>query len=294
MIVDSLIRDMYEVTPVQEVEKGIYLKREDLFCPFDDIPLNGGKVRQCMSLLMDNLEIIKENCNSKVVTASNISSPQGIIVARCCREFGIESETFIGGSSQESAKKHTLVQNIIRQGGKVNTECRIGYTQVVQNLINKKKESGEEFFDVGFGFNVLSQKGSLVDSISNQVKNPPSNLDYLFVPCGSAITFSAILRGLVKYEIRPKKVVGIQIAGYDRTNTVDSIVNNSIEYEFLKSKDYPYSKHLKLSFAGVRLDRVYESKAMDYIAKYLLDDIKGKRWCFWIVGDSSDVRDRIY
>ena len=293
-MINDYVKEIWDVTPVQEVGKGVFLKRDDLFRPFDDIPLNGGKVRQCMSLLIDNWGTIKEKCNSKVVTASNISSPQGIIVARCCREFGIESETFIGGSSQESAKKHILIQNIIRQGGKVNTECRIGYTQVVQNLINKKKESGEKFFDVGFGFNVLSQKESIVDSISNQVRNLPNDLDYLFVPCGSAITFSAILKGLVKYEIRPKRVVGIQIAGYDRTNTINSIVNNSIEYEFLKSKDYPYSKHLKLSFAGVRLDRVYESKAMDYIAKYLSDDIKGKRWCFWIVGDSSDVRDNIY
>lgn len=289
--------DIYELTPVQVIRgnTNVYLKRDDLYKPFKDIPINGGKVRQCLSLLIDNYYNIKDTGNSKVVCASNISSPQGIILSRCGREFGFKTEIFFGGSSFDSARKHTLVKNILEQGGCINTDCRMGYNQVVQSFISKKKQEGDKFFDTGFGFNLVGQKFSLIDTIAYQVQNLPKDLDILFVPCGSAITFSGILTGLSMYNIKPKRVIGIQIAGYDRTSTIDSIVGKrDINYEFIKAKDYPYNKYVRLSFAGVRLDRVYEAKAMDYIVRYMGDEIKDKKWCFWIVGDSSEVRDIVF
>ena len=44
-MISDYVKDIWDVTPVQEVWKGVFLKRDDLFRPFDDIPLNGGKVR---------------------------------------------------------------------------------------------------------------------------------------------------------------------------------------------------------------------------------------------------------
>lgn len=39
--------DLDAFTPVQKVGD-YFFKRDDLFAPFNDIPLNGGKVRQCI------------------------------------------------------------------------------------------------------------------------------------------------------------------------------------------------------------------------------------------------------
>ena len=41
--------DIDALTPVERVGD-YWFKRDDYFMPFDDIPVNGGKVRQCICL----------------------------------------------------------------------------------------------------------------------------------------------------------------------------------------------------------------------------------------------------
>ena len=80
----------YKLTPVEE-NNGLYLKREDLFFPFTDCNLNGGKVRQCFELIRQNADKIRNEHNGLVGTASSVHSPQGYIVARCAAQFGFRS-----------------------------------------------------------------------------------------------------------------------------------------------------------------------------------------------------------
>ena len=42
------------------------------------------------------------------------------------------------------------------------------------------------------------------------------------------------------------------------------------------------------------LDPIYEAKAYDYIMKYLGNDIKDKKVCFWCIGNTIPVREKIY
>ena len=56
-----------KLTPLEE-HKGYLLKRDDRF---NLCEINGGKLRQCSKLVYDNLDYIKGECKSGILTASD-------------------------------------------------------------------------------------------------------------------------------------------------------------------------------------------------------------------------------
>lgn len=287
---------IYNLTPVENYY-GMYFKRDDLYKPFEDIPLSGGKVRQCLSLFIDKKDDIESKYSSTVVTGSSVTSPQGIIVSRVCKEFGYRSIVFVGNTNPDNLKKKTLMRNILNMGGEFNCESVLAYNSVIDSTIKRKIEEGLVCFNTGFGINVREgNRHSILDSVAFQVQNIPNNLDYLVVPCGSCIMYSGILLGVKKYHKNIKHVVGVQISGYDRHKDIDSMLNDSsIDYDFRISKDYPYHKEVLVSITkNFHLDRIYEAKTFKYLINHMRDEIRGKSVCLWVVGDSSAVRDNLY
>ena len=71
---------MIDYTPI-DVENNIHFKREDLYAPYGDSFISGGKIRQCRDLVERNLDYIRESCGSTIATAASIHSPQSPIVA---------------------------------------------------------------------------------------------------------------------------------------------------------------------------------------------------------------------
>jgi hypothetical protein len=69
------------LTPIEKHE-GVYFKRDDLFRPFSDIGISGGKIRQCLSLVENNLRDIRKYHDATIATAASVHSPQSVIVAR--------------------------------------------------------------------------------------------------------------------------------------------------------------------------------------------------------------------
>jgi 1-aminocyclopropane-1-carboxylate deaminase/D-cysteine desulfhydrase-like pyridoxal-dependent ACC family enzyme len=279
-----------ELTPVEN-HNGMYFKRDDLFQPFEDIPLSGGKVRQCLSLLSLKYDHIKENCNNMVVTGTGVTSPQGIIVTKCANYFDMNSIIYVGNTKPESLRRNTLMMNVLYQGGRLNYDCKQGYEVALNATI---KRTHPEAYHIKFGINAQEVPEAIIGSTSNQVQNIPDELDYLIVPCGSCIIFSGILLGIKKFNKKVKNVIGIQIAGYDRTTTIQNLIKEDLPYKLLLSKDFPYSKKVKHRVDGINLDPLYEAKAYDYMVKYMLNDIDKKKVLFWIVGDSNPVRDKIW
>lgn len=285
------MKDCNELTPV-EVHKNILFKRDDLFMPFDDIPLSGGKVRQCIMLLDELKDKIKNEYNNTVYTSGSSNSPQGIIVTRVSKYFGFDTKVFTPMNT--NIEKNTLMQNIIYQGGKINNQSRLGYEAVMHKFMYNYSKMYTGFV-VSFGINVNECRDSILGSVSNQVRNLP-DLDYLIVPCGSCIMLSGILLGLKKFNKKVKHVIAVQIAGYDRTDKVRELTNNiDIPYEFLLSKDYAYSKQVHHVIDGVELDPIYEAKAYDYIVKHRPEILNSdNKVCFWLVGNSMPVRKNVY
>jgi 1-aminocyclopropane-1-carboxylate deaminase/D-cysteine desulfhydrase-like pyridoxal-dependent ACC family enzyme len=302
---------IYELTPVEQYDddgNGIIYKRDDKYMPFSDVPLNGGKVRQCACLFLKNYNHIKNECNSLVATATSVNSPQGINVSRVAKEFGFSSLIVFGATKAETLMKNPLVQWMQEFGSTFDYKCKIGYDIALVKRINDIKATNK-LFHVKFGINLESDPDSIINSIAYQVQNLPKDIDNLIIPTGSAITAGGILVGLKKYDyIKPKRVIVVQISGYDRQHTLrrifdrsninyndndnnDNNNNNSYpKYEYVADTTYPYSKHLNVRINNntENLDPVYEAKGYNWMIKNI--DYKHEKTLFWVVGDSSYFR----
>ena len=297
-MIESTIVDKYklnDLTPI-EFHNGIFFKRDDLYQPFKDIPLSGGKVRQAISLIANNEKYIKKECNGNIYSSTGVDSPQGVIVTKVAKDFGFNSTVFIGGAKIDTIKKNYLLMNILTSGGRIDYHIKIGYENVLNSYIRKLKDGGRKFFHVKFGINLEKDPESILNSVANQVQNIPKDLDYLVVPCGSCIMLCGILKGLNKYQIYPKNVVGIQISGIDRTKTIESILGkNYFPYKFIVSKDYNYHKKIKVEIGkGFTLDPIYEAKAYMYMINHMKEEIENKKVLFWVVGNSGPVREKVF
>ena len=289
------------LTPVQEYN-GILYKRDDLYVPFSDIPLSGGKVRQAISLIAHNSEHIREDCDSHVVTSCGMSSPQGIIIARVARDFDFKSTIFIGNTKPESFKKLNLVMNVLAVGGKLDYSSRLAYDSVLMSAIKKRSDAGEKFFIVKFGINVDNDSFSILETTANQVQNVPKDVTHIIVPAGAGLMMAGILIGVKHFNLNVK-VIGIQISGRDVRETINHSLKiagaNDVPYEYLISKDFPYHREVNISVGdGVDsflLDPIYEAKAHFVMSRKILPKLSSSaRPLFWIVGNSRPVRRKVY
>ena len=289
-----IIKDMNELTPIEEYN-GIYFKRDDLFQPFDDIPLSGGKVRQAMKLIENNLEKIKSEYNNTVITGTSVNSPQGIIIARVAKEYGVNSIIVFGNTNEQNLIKNNLTHNCMKYATRIDYKARMAYNNVLNaRVFNICESEQKDYFFINFGINLSYDKDAIIDTVANQCENIPDDLDYIFVPAGSAIMLAGIIKGVDKFH-KKGKIVGIQISGYDRSGTIQEALPARLLYgfDFIIDKTYPYSKHLKIEVApGFILDPVYEAKAYDYMIKHF--NLEGKKTLFWVVGDSNKVRDNYF
>ena len=294
-----ICKNINDITPVDNIN-GIFFKRDDLYIPFDDIPLSGGKVRQCQCLINNNLNLIRDKYQSTIVSGTGMLSPQGIIISKIANTLGLKSMIYIGNTSKESLQNNILMKNIIFAGNGnsyIDLSSRFAYENVLLSTIRGDNQIYGERFLIKFGINLVDNPDAILDSVGNQVCNLPNDLDYLIVPVGSGVTFAGILLGLKKFGIKPRHVVGIQISGYDRTKLINSILGDTdIEYEFKISKDYNYHHPLKLNInnSDIGLDWLYESKAYEYVYKYMPNIFIDSKVCFWLVGNSTMVRTNLY
>jgi len=281
----------YDLTPVEK-HGDFYFKRDDLFQPFTDSLINGGKVRQNLCLFEENRDLIETVHEGKVITAASVTSPQGLIVALCAKEFGFTSTFGIGNTTTEDAiKNHPMVGLAHKAGSTIKI---LSETQAFNNVLYNrlKKEKG---FVVAFGINLENDKSAIVDSIASQVENIPDEVNTMVIPQGSGITSGGILKGISKYKPNIKTIHLVQPFGYDRMNTVDKIEEHEPlfgdrPYDLkLHLGKYPYHKFLKKNYHGIDMDWVYESKAFEYMTENIqfskLDNV-----CFWIIGNTNELR----
>lgn len=291
-----------ELTPVEILTDDPifkYAKRDDYYRPFKDVPLSGGKVRQAIYLIGSNQEEITDSCCGNVWTSTSISSPQGIIIGKVARYFGFDSKLFVGAmTSPATLRKNPMMMLAYKCGATINCDCLQAYEAPLHNqMLRTASELGTNYYDVKFGINLDTSPDALVMSTAYQVQNIPDYLDNLVVPSGSCIILSGVVLGCVLYGKNVKNIIGVQISGYDRTKRVDqTLAGYNIEgvgksYQMYLSKDYEYSRHLNKFYIDggrIRLDPLYESKAYDYVKKHM--SLEGGENLFWIVGDSTDVR----
>lgn len=289
-----LIDKVNWLSPVEEYN-GLLFKRDDKFQPFDDLPINGGKVRQAIQLCYDNLQELSNGAYCRrVYQAISVNSMQCVITSKVAKEFGLSSVFYAGATNKNSILKNNFTKLALMNNSYIELKGA-AYKSVLNSYLDDERQLLEanncKLFDFDYGHNIYTNTNAIVDVISYQVQNLPDDLDNLVVPLGSGIQYGAILKGLLKYKKKVKNIYGIQISGIDQFRTVYSILNNDfykIKNDFIVDKTYKYSEHLKIKINDTEyLDPVYEAKAFDYMTKHL--SLTGKT-LFWIMGNSLPIR----
>ncbi|MGA2434387.1 MAG: hypothetical protein ABSG25_03790 [Bryobacteraceae bacterium] len=282
-----MIKDIYELTPI-EIHENILLKRDDLFKPFDDTELNGGKMRQAIFLIKNYLEEIRTKYNNTVITCCNFSSPQALIISRVCKEYNVKSIICYGSdknsTNEDIMKRHKMFQLAYENGSELRKVASLGYSSVLTSRVNEIA-SKDNYFNVSFGINIEDE--NFVDITAQQVKNLPDDLYNLVIPCGSGIISASILYGLYKFKKKVNNVYVVQISDKDRKKTIERWLEPFENYTYIRDKTYDYNTKVNIILGNIELDNIYEAKAYDYMLKHI--DIN-KKTMFWIVGNQNSVR----
>lgn len=284
----EIVRDLDELTPV-ELHGGRWYKRDDLFMPFDDVPLSGGKVRQALLLLAGAKQRIVDEHDGWVLTTTGVHSPQGLIIARAARELGLRCVIFVGATTTSSAlAKHPMLVAALRTGALLDTTAKLGYESALIARVKAWQDAhdGRGYF-VRFGINLDDDPQAIIDSTAAQCANLPADVSIVVVPTGAGITAGGVILGCAEH--RPDAlVVCVQISGYDRRPTIERIVDG-LRFNYHEIKGVPYARLVRVDVApGFGLDPIYEAKAYEWmLAQPGLDS---ERVCFWVVGDSRAVR----
>ena len=283
---------IYDITPIHSYD-GILYKRDDLYTPFADNPISGGKIRQVCCLFLENYDKIKNEFNSSVVTGTSVNSPQGIVVARAAKEFGFKSLIVFGATKRETLMRNIMVRWMQHAGAEFDYKSKLAYDNVLNARI-REIQRVRNLFHVKFGINLENNPDAIINSTAYQVQNLPDELDNLIIPTGSAITAGGILVGLKQYNKKVKRVIIVQISGYDRRDTLREIfnqlnINPHPYYEYVADKTFPYSRQLRVRFNEDEfLDPVYEAKGYYWMRYNINTD--NQKTVFWIIGNSYYVR----
>lgn len=278
-----------DLTPIYNWEH-VYLKRDDLYKPFDDFEITGGKVRQCLYLVESNLKQINSNYGGTIATAASVLSPQAVIVARVAKEFGLKC---ILGVGTDTPLKHRAMQMASDLGAELVTLCTSNaYNNVLYSKLaelNLKRK----FFTIQFGYQASVYRDAIIEMNALQVQNIPAEVESLVIPVGSGVSAAGILAGVQRYRrdlLESRQVYLLQPFGYDRRDTIYSCADLDFGLQpVYDGGNYTYAKALDVMVGGVKLDEIYEAKSYDMMKKKYWRKLP-KPVCFWIVGDSNILR----
>lgn len=281
------------VPPVEQIDERLWVKRDDLHRPFADSPLNGAKTYQCLSLLQGCIDDIRTKFNRTVFSENYLNSPQGPIVARVAKELGLRCIIPIGCGSLESAvANHKAARLILEYDGELDVLCKMPAGPVLKSkAINKY---GGQAFHVAFGMNALDDRLSdlVIGPVAAQVeafRGLPTETMTLVVPSGSCIVFAGLLLGLGRTGIQFKRIVSVQVAGYDRTKNIRAVIGDAKvpPYEHVVDTTYAYQRLIQRSIGNIELDSQYEAKAWDWVQRELSPT---EPVMYYVVGNSNWAR----
>lgn len=280
--------DWHELTPI-DWHDGIAYKRDDLFMPFSDVDLGGGKVRQALQLVESRRNEIASEHGATLLTATGVHSPQGLIIARVAAAFDFACTLFVGATTTTRAlAAHKMLRSAQALGAEIDDSCGIGYEPALAKTLDRWRAEHGRGYPIRFGMSVDSDRAAIVDSTAEQAANIPDEITTVVIPVGSGITAAGIIEGVRTRRPNVDRIICVQIAGYDRRSKIDAITSHR-DYEFVTSTAYAYAKLVQRDVArGFHLDPIYEAKAHEHMMRRL--DVPLGRTLFWVVADSGWVR----
>lgn len=283
--------DEYWISPIEKYDN-LYLKRDDYFSPFKN-GVNGGKVRQAISLIRNNLDVIRNKYNNTIITTTSVNSPQGVIIATVAKYFGVKAIIGYGylHSKEKLIKNNRLVEKAYNTGADIQIIANASYNNVTNKAVEKIANENN-YFLIKFGINGLNNPDSIFGVIEKQVENIP-DVDNLVIPVGSGLNFVAIMRGIKKYKPKIKRIIGV-LSGADSTNTIKSFLKKdkilNINDDYFGEAIFTYElyksplKYNQKKFIDepIEFDPIYEVKSYLWIKDNLPDN---EKTLLWIVGN---------
>ena len=236
---------MPEVTPVEELDNHMWLKREDLYA-FAGV--RGAKVRTCMFLIQKAIDD-----GVGVVTAGARQSPQVNFVAQIASRMGVKCRAHV----PSGAMTPELIA--AKSAGAELVQHEAGYnTVIVARAREDAAESG--WIEIPYGM----ESPEAVEFTKPQVVNLP-DCDRIVNAVGSGMTLAGILWGMVENDISIP-VLGVCV-GHPPIERLDrhappgwrdmvQIIKHPTEY---------HDPATVSKFQGVLLDPYYEAKCLDYM-----------------------------
>lgn len=287
------------LSPVEKVGE-LYLKREDLFKPFADSPVNGSKLRQLIYLLLK----AKSEGYTRVIAGAVANSPQHIMVATVCKNLELGCSLVVGVKNIEGHK-------ILEMADKLGAEfryCNIGYAKNLEAdafKLQKDLIPYEKCFVVETNI-TLSEKLHTPEELRDfhgigafQVHNIPKEVDTLILPCGSCNSAVSVLFGIHSYSklstasnIKKLILCGIGNIGSKDINYifkrldymgVDMFGRFEVEYHNINGSGYcSYEDLMPFKLGDIEMHPRYEGKIFNYFKD---KNIKlSNNSLFWLVG----------
>ena len=307
---------LYDLTPVEQHES-MYFKRDDKFAPKGYGNINGAKLRQCIYLVD---KWVKEENIQGVVSGSVSQSPQHAFISEICRHYGI-------GCVITHSKKNiadSLYLNIAAKNGSKLVWQKVGYAKTLGAIAKRMLDvlPNHKFLETNI---TLDEKHNSWADIAafhrigaEQVKNIPTHVDKLVIPCGSCNSVTSILLGLVlfpKPNIKEIHLMGIGNHGSNNIGYIEDRLSEIVDeldldvnvydvfdfgYVLDRSKRHAMQHHnlngsgfcsytdtMQEKAGSIIFHPRYEGKCIRYM-KQNLSYLWNEKTLFWIVG--SDIK----
>ena len=179
------------LTPV-DYREGIYWKRDDLFRPFGEYHVNGGKVRQAIQLFETKIDEIRSRHNNGVITAASVHSPQSANIGKVAQLYGVLCIAAVGGTKPENLDKLPMMRLTQYYGASIRIVAGHGMSPVIHaRMRDIAKETG--YLPIEMGELMETNPKEIFETTAAQVENIPDELDNLIIPTGVAIQTTGIL-----------------------------------------------------------------------------------------------------
>lgn len=274
-----------DLTPVEN-HQGLYIKRDDLYKPFGDNTVNGGKLRQCYKLI----ENIKNNYDG-VISCCSIYSPQAPITSAVAKYFNMRAVICYGATNQDRLNILEMPKISKNYGADLRIISSSGIHKILYNKA-KKIAQNENLFVVDYGFNIVDYPDIMFSAISRQVENIPDDLDNLVITCGSGITTTGVLLGIAKYKKRVKNIYLVATAPdrqklINKNLSANNVYANYTIIDLFHQVGFKYENKLYKTFDGINFHPNYEAKTFNWLENNI--NYNKEKTLLWVVGAEPQI-----
>jgi hypothetical protein len=269
----------------------LLVKREDLYRYPNGA--NGSKLRAAERLL----KMAYDKGYRKVITAAACVSPQHALVASAAARLGMTTTHILGGTTPETAFKHTSVRMAADELANFRF-IKVGYNPALVAAARQYAEENPDTYWLHYG--ISAPPGATKEELeyfheasAEQTANVPPTVTDVVLPFGSGNTGAGVLVGLNR--LPGIETVHLMCIGPDRLRwlserleALDVELTFDLDIHPLHPGFATYGDRMPERLFGIDMHPTYEGKIVRYLnltspAWWTRPD---RRTLFWVVGSA--------